>query len=55
VYSSELPTKPDEDIESPDELIITRGRQRKTIGSISYMPAIMGMMAAAWVIRQQLD
>ncbi len=54
VYSSELPSKPDEDIESPDELIITRGRQRKTIGSISYMPAIMGMMAAAWVIRQQL-
>lgn len=52
IYSSELPSKPDEDIESPDELIITRGRQRKTIGSISYMPAIMGMMAASWVIRQ---
>ena len=51
VYSSELPTMPDEDIDSPDELIISRGRQRKTIGSISYMPAIMGMMAAAWVIR----
>jgi len=52
VYSSELPTQPDEDIESPEEQIITRGRQRKTIGSISYMPAIMGMMAASWVIRQ---
>ncbi|MDD4309314.1 MAG: tRNA threonylcarbamoyladenosine dehydratase [Candidatus Cloacimonetes bacterium] len=52
VYSSELPTKPDEDIDSPDELIINRGRQRKTIGSISYMPAIMGMMAASWVIRE---
>lgn len=51
VYSSELPCKPDEDIDSPDELIITRGRQRKTIGSISYMPAIMGMMAASWVIN----
>ncbi len=55
VYSSELPTKPDEDIESPDELIITRGRQRKTIGSISYMPAIMGMMAASWVINSRLQ
>jgi tRNA A37 threonylcarbamoyladenosine dehydratase len=55
VYSSELPTKPDEDIDSPDELIITRGRQRKTIGSISYMPAIMGMMAAAWVVQQHLQ
>jgi len=52
VYSSELPSKPDEDIQSPDELIITRGRQRKTIGSISYMPAIMGMMAASWVINR---
>lgn len=55
VYSSELPTKPDEDIDSPDELIITRGRQRKTIGSISYMPAIMGMMAASWVINACLE
>lgn len=55
VYSSELPTKPDDDLDSPDELIITRGRQRKTIGSISYMPAIMGMMAASWVIRKNLD
>ncbi len=52
VYSSELPCKPDEDIESPDETIITRGRQRKTIGSISYMPAIMGMLAASWIIRE---
>lgn len=51
VYSSELPLTPDEDVDSPDELIITRGRQRKTIGSISYMPAIMGMFAASWVIR----
>ncbi|MDD2227966.1 MAG: tRNA threonylcarbamoyladenosine dehydratase [Candidatus Cloacimonetes bacterium] len=55
VYSSELPSKPDDDIKSPDELIITRGRQRKTIGSISFMPAIMGMMAAAWVVNQHLE
>jgi len=51
VYSSELPCKPDEDVNSPDEIIISRGRQRKTIGSISYMPAIMGMFAASWIIR----
>ncbi len=55
VYSSELPTKPEEDEDTPDELIIQRGRQRKTIGSISYMPAIMGMTAASWVIRQVID
>lgn len=53
VYSSELPSRPDEDVESPEELIITRGRQRQTIGSICYMPAIMGMMAAAWVLRSE--
>lgn len=52
VYSSELPLKPEEDIDSPDELIIQRGRQRQTIGSVSYMPAIMGMTAASWIIRQ---
>ncbi len=52
VYSSELPLKPEEDIDTPDELIIQRGRQRQTIGSISYMPAIMGMAAASWIIRQ---
>ncbi len=55
VYSSELPLKPEEDDAIPDEIILQRGRQRKTIGSISYMPAIMGMMAAAWVIRQAVE
>ncbi len=55
VYSSELPSKPDEDVDSPEELIINRGRQRKTIGSICYMPAIMGMMAAAWVVRARCE
>ena len=55
VYSSELPTLPEEDEdESLNELVIQRGRQRKMIGSISYMPATMGMMAASWVIRQIL-
>jgi tRNA threonylcarbamoyladenosine dehydratase len=52
VYSSEPTLVPDAEVESDDELIIQRGRQRNTIGSISYMPAIMGMMAASWVIRE---
>lgn len=53
VYSSELPMLPDDDAEGgPDEIIIQRGRQRRTIGSISYMPIIMGMHAASWVLRQ---
>lgn len=56
VYSSELPIKPEEETDSsPVELILTRGIQRNTIGSISYMPAMMGMMAASWVIRQVLS
>lgn len=52
VYSTELPLlpTPNED-DSLDELIIKRGRQRQPIGSISYMPAIMGMVAASWVVR----
>lgn len=52
VYSSELPLQPEADEDTPEEIIIQRGRQRKTIGSISYMPAIMGMLAASWVLRQ---
>jgi len=52
VWSSEPPRKPEEDENSPDEIIIQRGRQRQTIGSLSYMPAIMGMTAASWVISQ---
>ncbi len=52
VYSSELPLRPDEDDSIPDEIILQRGRQRQTIGSVSYMPAIMGMVAASWVIRK---
>ena len=36
----------------PDEIILQRGRQRQTVGSVSYLPAIMGMVAASWVIRQ---
>ncbi len=52
VYTSESPIIPEDDADAPDELIIHRGRERKTVGSISYMPSIMGMMAASWVIRE---
>lgn len=55
VFSSEKPVKPEQDDEDEaDEIIIHRGRQRLTIGSISYMPAIMGMYAASYVIRDLL-
>ena len=55
VYSSETALVPDDEVESVEELTIERGRKRKTIGSISYMPAMMGMMAASWVIRKLID
>ncbi|MDI3503715.1 MAG: tRNA threonylcarbamoyladenosine dehydratase [Candidatus Cloacimonadota bacterium] len=51
VYSAEKTLLPDPEITSAEELTIQRGRKRQVIGSISYMPAIMGMMAASWVIR----
>lgn len=54
VYSSEKPIKTDPDDSAPDEIILQRGRQRQTIGSISYIPAIMGMVAASWVIREAI-
>lgn len=52
VFSTELPimiTQNQDD--SLDERTLERGRQRQNIGSISYMPAIMGMMAASWVVK----
>jgi len=56
VYSSEKPYKTDiQDEEESEEILIQRGRQRQTIGSISYMPAIMGMMAASFVIRELIS
>jgi tRNA threonylcarbamoyladenosine dehydratase len=56
VFSSEPAVKPElEEEEEADEITIHRGRQRLTIGSISYMPAMMGMMAASYVIRTLLS
>ncbi len=51
VYSTEPARIPEELEDEPDETVIHRGRTRKTVGSISYMPAIMGMYAASWIIR----
>ena len=55
VYSSELPKKIFQDISTPDEDLIHRGRARGKVGTISYIPAIMGMMAASWIIRQIVE
>jgi len=52
VYSSELPLIPENDVSIEDS--ITKDRQRKVIGSISYLPAVMGLMAASYVIRDVL-
>lgn len=51
VYSIEPARIPEELEDEPDETVIHRGRTSKTVGSISYMPAIMGMYAASWIIR----
>lgn len=52
VYSSELPMRTRDEVQSDDELILERGRKREPIGSISYMPSIMGMMAAGWIVQK---
>jgi tRNA threonylcarbamoyladenosine dehydratase len=52
IYSSEIPIKEFAEDSIPlDETISTRGRSRVTIGSVGYMPAIMGMWAASYIIR----
>lgn len=52
VFSSEKPL----DIDRPENIVINDIRPdslpKSLVGSISYMPAIMGMMAASWVIRK---
>jgi tRNA threonylcarbamoyladenosine dehydratase len=52
IYSSEFPIKEFAEDSIPlDETISARGRSRVTIGSVGYMPAIMGMWAASYIIR----
>ena len=53
VYSSELPIVPENDVFNEEGVI--KDKQRKVIGSISYLPAVMGLMAAAYVIRSILE
>lgn len=56
VYSEELPIK-DYLKEGRGEAteVSTRGRDRTLIGSISYYPAIMGMMMASYLIRYYME
>jgi len=54
VYSSELPLKIAEDNEVTEAEDLLQVKQRKVIGSISYLPSIMGLMAASYVIRDVL-
>jgi tRNA A37 threonylcarbamoyladenosine dehydratase len=54
VYSSELPLKIAEDNEVTEAEDLLQVKQRKVIGSISYLPSIMGLMAASYVIRDIL-
>ncbi len=52
IYSSEFPIREFAEDSIPlDETISARGRSRVTIGSVGYMPAIMGMWAASYIIR----
>ncbi|MFB3844934.1 MAG: ThiF family adenylyltransferase [Candidatus Cloacimonadaceae bacterium] len=56
VFSSEKPLQTDlDEDEEADEIICERGRKRKLIGSISYLPAVMGLFAASYVIRDLLS
>lgn len=56
VYSDELPIKDYlKEGRGQAEESNTRGRDRTLVGSISYYPAIMGMMMASYVIRYYID
>ena len=56
VYSEELPIKDYlKEGRGDSTEVSTRGRDRTLIGSISYYPAIMGMMMASHVIRHYIE
>lgn len=56
VFSEELPIKDYlKEGRGEAEESSERGRERTLIGSISYYPAIMGMMMASYVIRYYID
>jgi tRNA A37 threonylcarbamoyladenosine dehydratase len=53
LYSTEQPIPQfAHDMGSAQEWENGRGRKRGTLGSVVYMPAIMGMWAASYVLRQ---
>lgn len=53
VYSFEKPIPQfDHDAGAEAEWISGRGRKRGTLGSVVYLPAIMGMWAASYVLRK---
>jgi len=52
LYSSEIPIKQFDYKEgSEEEWGADRGRKRGTLGSVAYMPGIMGMWAASYLLR----
>jgi tRNA A37 threonylcarbamoyladenosine dehydratase len=56
VYSEELPIKDYlKDGRGEATEASTRGRDRTLVGSISYYPAIMGMMMASYLVRYYID
>ncbi|RLC51706.1 MAG: tRNA threonylcarbamoyladenosine dehydratase [Candidatus Cloacimonadota bacterium] len=56
IFSLEKPI-PQFDFEegSKEEWLGSRGRKRGTLGSVVYLPAIMGMWAASYVLRKLAD
>ncbi len=53
IYSAEIPqAQHDHDAGAEAEWEVDRGRKRGTLGTVGYLPAIMGMWAASVVIRE---
>ena len=50
IYTDEQPIPQSDEIN--DEDVISRGRKRGTLGSVVYMPAMMGIWAASYVLRK---
>jgi len=56
IFSTEKPAAQfDFDAGSKEDWFTTRGRKRGTLGSVVYLPAIMGMWAASYVLRKLAD
>ncbi|MCF7858492.1 MAG: hypothetical protein K9N07_04095 [Candidatus Cloacimonetes bacterium] len=56
VYSWEKPiTQFEYKAEVVEELVTQRGRKRSTLGSVVYLPAIMGLWASSFILRKLSD